>query len=63
VTAIVALRPGVEAAAEDLQTYCRANLAGYKVPKRVHFVDQVPRQPSGKPDYRVAKAIAAGDRS
>ncbi|MBV8234276.1 MAG: acyl-CoA synthetase [Acidimicrobiia bacterium] len=63
VTAIVALRPGTEAAAEDLQTYCRANLAGYKVPKRVHFVDQVPRQPSGKPDYRVAKAIAVGDRS
>jgi len=63
VTAVVALRPGASASADDLQTHCRAHVAGYKVPKNVHFVDHVPRQPSGKPDYRVAKAIAAGDDS
>jgi len=61
VTAVVALRPGATASPEDLQTHCRSHVAGYKVPKSVHFVDQVPRQPSGKPDYKVAKTIAAAD--
>jgi acyl-CoA synthetase (AMP-forming)/AMP-acid ligase II len=59
VTAVVALRPGTSASGEALQTHCRSNVAGYKVPKSVHFVDQVPRQPSGKPDYKAAKAIAS----
>ena len=27
---------------------CRANLAGYKKPKRVVFVDELPRNASGK---------------
>jgi acyl-CoA synthetase (AMP-forming)/AMP-acid ligase II len=63
VTAVVALRPGASASSEDLQAHCRNHVARYKVPKSMHFVDQVPRQPSGKPDYRVAKAIAAGDGS
>ena len=63
VTALVALRPGASATSDDLRAHCRSHVAGYKVPKDVHFVDEVPRQPSGKPDYRVAKAIAAADGS
>jgi acyl-CoA synthetase (AMP-forming)/AMP-acid ligase II len=63
VTAVVALRPGAAATSEDLQSHCRKHVAGYKVPKKMQFVDQVPRQPSGKPDYRVAKALAAGEGS
>jgi acyl-CoA synthetase (AMP-forming)/AMP-acid ligase II len=63
VTALVALRPGGSATSEDLRTHCRSSVAGYKVPKEVHFVDQVPRQPSGKPDYKVAKKVAAGEGS
>jgi acyl-CoA synthetase (AMP-forming)/AMP-acid ligase II len=63
VTAVVALRPGASASEEDLRAHCRSQVAGYKVPKAVHFVDQVPRQPSGKPDYKAAKAIAGGDGS
>jgi 3-oxocholest-4-en-26-oate---CoA ligase len=59
VTAVVALRPGASASGEVLQTHCRSNVAGYKVPKSVHFVDEVPRQPSGKPDYKAAKATAS----
>ncbi len=34
-------------------------LAGYKAPKRVIFVSQVPRAPNGKADYRAAKQVAA----
>jgi acyl-CoA synthetase (AMP-forming)/AMP-acid ligase II len=63
VTAVVSLRQGATASPEDLQAHCRNHIAGYKVPKSVHFVDQVPRQPSGKPDYKGAKTIAAGEAS
>jgi acyl-CoA synthetase (AMP-forming)/AMP-acid ligase II len=40
-------------------TLARASLAGYKVPKRVMFVDEVVRSPTGKADYRWAAAVAA----
>ena len=36
----------------------KAQLAGYKAPKRVVFVDDVPRAPNGKADYRAAKQLA-----
>jgi len=36
----------------------KAQLAGYKAPKRVVFVAQVPRGPNGKADYVAAKAYA-----
>ena len=33
---------------EDVLDFCRARLANYKVPRRVEFVDGLPRNPSGK---------------
>ena len=33
-------------------------IAGYKAPKRVVFVAQVPRAPNGKADYKAAKRAA-----
>ena len=36
-------------------------IAGFKVPREVHFVSAVTRAPSGKPDYRWAADTAAGD--
>ena len=38
--------------------HCRDRIAGYKVPRAVLVVDEVPRQPSAKPDYTRAKALA-----
>jgi len=32
----------------DVLAYCRGKLAGYKQPKAVEFVDEIPRNPSGK---------------
>ena len=58
VTAVVQPRPGASPSLDDLQEHCRRLLAGYKVPKEVHLVDEVQRQPSGKPDYKWAKAVA-----
>ena len=46
--AVVVLRPGEEASAEDIQEHCRERLARYKVPKYVVFLDDLPKNPSGK---------------
>jgi acyl-CoA synthetase (AMP-forming)/AMP-acid ligase II len=63
VVAVVQARPGTSPTLEDLQAHCRSQLAGYKVPRALHLVDQVQRQPSGKPDYRWAKSVASGEGS
>ncbi|MGW8972951.1 acyl-CoA synthetase [Streptomyces platensis] len=64
VAAVVQLRPGApELALADIQLHCRTRLAGYKIPRAVVFTDHIRRSPSGKADYRWAKAVAAGERT
>jgi acyl-CoA synthetase (AMP-forming)/AMP-acid ligase II len=58
VTAVVQPRPGVTVTLDDLDAHCRTRIAGYKVPRGLHLVDQIQRQPSGKPDYPWAKQVA-----
>jgi fatty-acyl-CoA synthase len=60
VAAVVELRAGAEAAAAEpiLRDFVRERLAGYKVPKRIVVVPSVGRSPSGKADYKAAKALA-----
>lgn len=50
VRAVVVLRNGVSASSEDLSTFLRGHLAGYKVPKKIVFMgaDQLPRTAAGK---------------
>ncbi len=48
VTAFVTLRPGAQVTGAELQDAVRSALAGYKVPKTVHVVDQLPLSPVGK---------------
>jgi acyl-CoA synthetase (AMP-forming)/AMP-acid ligase II len=48
VTAVVARRPDMSVAAEEIIAWSRERIAGYKAPKAVHFVDALPRNPSGK---------------
>lgn len=42
----------------DIETFCRTQVAGYKTPRKIWVVTDLNRQPSGKPDYRWAKAKA-----
>jgi fatty-acyl-CoA synthase len=58
VVAVVEATPGTKPSEEDLRALARVSLAGYKVPKRVVFVDKVVRSPSGKADYRWAAEVA-----
>jgi acyl-CoA synthetase (AMP-forming)/AMP-acid ligase II len=46
--AYVVLRPGQEATSDELITHCARQLARFKVPKDVTFLDSLPRNPSGK---------------
>jgi fatty-acyl-CoA synthase len=46
--AIVVLKPGQTATAEEILAHCKANLAGYKVPKSVEFRDALPKGGTGK---------------
>lgn len=48
VKAIVVLKEGAEASPEELVEFCGSRLAGYKRPRSVDFVDELPRNPSGK---------------
>lgn len=48
IAATVVLRPGHGADEADLQAFCRQQLAAYKVPKSIRFVDALPRTGSGK---------------
>jgi acyl-CoA synthetase (AMP-forming)/AMP-acid ligase II len=64
VAAVVQARPGAEPTLADLDAHCREYIAGYKVPRELHLVDEIVRSPAGKPDYPWAKRLAeaAGDQ-
>lgn len=46
--AIVVLRPGMQASAQELIAFARTRLAGYKCPTSVEFTQTLPRNASGK---------------
>ena len=48
VMACVQLRPGRNASGDELVEHCRDRIAGYKKPKHIRFVDDLPRTASGK---------------
>src|SRR5215211_7946046 len=57
VAAAVKLREGSELTVEQVQNYCRENIAYYKVPEYVDFVDDYPMTASGKiQKYRLREA-------
>ena len=48
VKAIVVLRPGMTATAEELIAFCRGQLGGFERPRSIDVVAELPRNPSGK---------------
>jgi long-chain acyl-CoA synthetase len=57
--ALVQLRDGATVDANALKAWCRRSLAGYKCPKEIRFVDEIPRNPMGKIDKRSLRAAYA----
>lgn len=48
VTAVVVLHNGADIDPMDLSVYCKGKIAGYKVPKVVHIIPELPRNAAGK---------------
>jgi long-chain acyl-CoA synthetase len=48
VKGIVVLKPGMAATAEELIQHCRSQIAGYKVPKSIEFLSELPKSGAGK---------------
>jgi fatty-acyl-CoA synthase len=47
-TAWIRLKPGMEVAEEELRTFCKGQLAHYKVPRYIRFVSEFPQTVTGK---------------
>lgn len=63
VAAVVQCRDGERPELAALDSFLRPRLAGYKIPRELHLVAEVRRQPSGKPDYRWAQSVVLEARS
>jgi acyl-CoA synthetase (AMP-forming)/AMP-acid ligase II len=55
VVAVVVLKAGTSAAADELTTFCRGQIAGYKIPKQIHFAPALPMSSTGKVLKRVLR--------
>jgi acyl-CoA synthetase (AMP-forming)/AMP-acid ligase II len=55
VKAFVVLKQGHRVTQEEIIEICRQNLASYKKPRSVEFVNELPRNPYGKVLYNVLK--------
>ncbi len=60
VKAFVVLKPGETATEEEILSFCRQNLAKYKVPTRVEFREALPKSPSGKILRRILRQQETG---
>ncbi len=58
--AFVVLEDGAEVSDEDLKAHVKANLAGYKTPREIEFLDELPRNATGKILKRELHAPEAG---
>jgi acyl-CoA synthetase (AMP-forming)/AMP-acid ligase II len=59
VLAVVALVPGATATEQEIIEHCRSRIASYKKPRRVEFVDALPRT-AGAKDYDALDAMFGG---
>ncbi len=61
VTALVVLGEGQQATEAEIIAHCRTRLAGYKLPKRVEFRDELARTATGKiQKFKLREAFWAG---
>jgi fatty-acyl-CoA synthase len=56
--AFVVVQPGRTLSEEDVKDYVRGRLARYKIPRDVEFLDEIPRNPTGKVLKRVLRERA-----
>jgi long-chain acyl-CoA synthetase len=60
VAAVIVLKPGAKTSEQQLIDYCKGRLADFKCPKTVHFMEDIPKGPTGKLLKReLAKMLSA----
>ncbi len=59
VCAVTRLKPGTDLSIEELRTFARASLAGYKLPRNLLVLDDLPRTASGKISKGELRQMAA----
>lgn len=59
--AYVVPKDGMAISAQELEEYCRKNLAAYKIPRSFEFVQTLPRTPSGKILNRMLSRVKVKD--
>jgi long-chain acyl-CoA synthetase len=63
VGAAVVLKKGEDVEADELKAHCKDQLAGYKYPRKIWFVDDLPKGPTGKilkREIEVPEQVEAG---
>jgi fatty-acyl-CoA synthase len=61
VTALVVVAEGQQVTAEEIVAHCRGRIAGYKIPKRVEFRDELARTATGKiQKFKLREAFWSG---
>jgi fatty-acyl-CoA synthase len=63
VCALVVLKPGAEASEEELIEFCRAHLAHFKCPRRIQFIEALPRTATGKIQKNVLRDKYWGEQA
>ena len=58
VSAVIQPRGETRPSVDDLRTFLRSQLSGYKLPRSVTYVDEIPRSATGKANYPKAKELA-----
>ena len=48
VKGFVVLKEGVELSSDEIISYVKSQIAGYKCPRSIDFIELLPRNPSGK---------------
>jgi len=59
--AFVVAKDGADADPEAIRAWCKEQMAGYKVPRRVRLVEALPLNATGKVDKRKLREMAAAD--
>ncbi len=58
VSAVIQTRDGARPELDDLRGFLRKDLSGFKLPRSVTYVDEIPRNATGKANYPRAKEMA-----
>lgn len=48
VKASIVLAPGKSLSADEIKTFCRAHMPGFRIPKEIEFLDELPKNATGK---------------